>query len=123
MEKKYSNSVRIRYPPSEKRLINLLKQNANKLINKVSTIQRIIIFGSYARQKPHFGSDVDLLFIVSKHTPKEFEKIYETLYDISKEYEWAPLIISEKKFEKLKSERNQFFKKVEKDKITIWHKN
>jgi hypothetical protein len=36
----------------------------------------------FARERSHFGSDVDLLIIVSKRSKNDFEKIYETLFVI-----------------------------------------
>jgi len=111
--------VKIRYPPSEKRLINLLDQNIAFLINKVPTIKKIILFGSYSRKTPHYGSDVDLLIIVKKRTENDFEKIYETLIEISLEYEWSPLLLSDKKFRELKKEDTAFMKEVIKDGIII----
>jgi len=111
--------VKIRYPPSEKRLINLLEQNIDFLINKVPTIKKIILFGSYSRKNPHFGSDVDLLIIVKKHTENDFEDIYETLVDLSLEYKWSPLLLIEKRFRELKKEDTPFFKEVTKNGIVI----
>jgi len=111
--------VKIRYPPSEKRLINLLEQNIDFLINKVPTIKKIILFGSYSRKNPHFGSDVDLLIIVKKRIDNDFEEIYEALVDLSLEYEWSPLLLIEKRFRKLKKEDTPFFKEVIKDGILI----
>lgn len=111
--------MKIRYPPSEKRLINLLEQNIEFLINKVPTINKIILFGSYSRKEPHFGSDVDLLIIVKKRTDNDFEEIYETLVDLSLEYEWTPLLLTEKRFRELKEEDLPFFKEVVKDGIVI----
>ena len=111
--------MKIRYPPSEKNLINLLEQNIDLLIKKVPTIKKIILFGSYSRKEPHFGSDVDLLIIVKKRTDNDFEEIYETLVELSLEYEWTPLLLTEKRFKVLKEENLPFFKEVIKDGIVI----
>ena len=111
--------MKIRYPPSEKRLINLLEQNIAFLINKVPTIKKVILFGSYSRKTPHYGSDVDLLIIIKKRAKNDFEKIYETLVDLSLEYEWSPLLLLEKQFRKLKKEDAPFMKEVIKDGIVI----
>jgi predicted nucleotidyltransferase len=86
-------------------------------------MQKILLFGSYARKKPHYGSDVDLLVIVSTHRPQEFEKIYQTLFDISLDYEWTPIIISEKEYRQLRAERKEFFRNIEEEKVVIWSKN
>ncbi|MHA1671060.1 MAG: nucleotidyltransferase domain-containing protein [Promethearchaeota archaeon] len=119
MQKKYLSFVKIRYPPSEKRLINLLEQNIDFLINKVPTIEKIILFGSYSRKKPHYGSDVDLLIIVKKRTDNDFEEIYEILVDLSLDYEWSPILLTENRFRKLEKENTPFFKEVIKDGIVI----
>jgi len=115
MLRKYSNSVKIRYPPSEKRLIDVLESNISRLIEKVPSIRKIILFGSYSRNKAHFGSDVDLLFIVEDRKQDDFEKIYELLFEFSLEFEWAPLIIAEKRFKALKKERHPFLEKICRD--------
>jgi predicted nucleotidyltransferase len=93
------------------------------LVNKVPTIKKIILFGSYSRKNPHFGSDVDLLIIVSKRTANDFENIYEQLFDFSLEYEWSPLIMTEKQFKMLKKENNPFIKEIIKDGIVLWSKS
>ena len=46
-------------------------------------------------EQPHFGNDLDLLIIVSKRSKNYFEIIYSTLFNISLEYEWFPLILFE----------------------------
>ncbi|TXT66345.1 MAG: hypothetical protein BAJALOKI3v1_30003 [Promethearchaeota archaeon] len=112
MEKKYLDSVRIRYPPSEKKLNEILEASDKVLVQSVPNIQKIILFGSYATGKPHFGSDVDLVFIVSERTSNDFEKIYEKLFDLSSEYEWSPLIYSEEQFDKLKQKSNSFYREI-----------
>ncbi|MBD3227084.1 MAG: hypothetical protein GF329_02765 [Candidatus Lokiarchaeota archaeon] len=120
MVKRYSSSVRIKYPPSEKKLNRILKNNFESLTKKVPKIKKIILFGSYSRKKPHYGSDVDLLIIVDQRTDKDFEIIYETLYDISTDFEWSPLIITEERFNELKKERKHFFRGILSDGIAIF---
>ena len=115
MLRKYSDSVKIRYPPSEKKLINVLESNISRLIEKVPSIRKIILFGSYARNKAHFGSDVDLLFIMGDRKQDDFEKIYELLFGFSLEFEWAPLIVPEKRFKELKKEHNPFLQEICRD--------
>jgi predicted nucleotidyltransferase len=100
-----------------------LKHNIHKLKKEVPYIKRVILFGSYARQKPHFGSDVDLLIIVSKRTKNDFEKIYETLFDISLEYEWSPLILSKDHFQRVRTTYQSFFKGILEEGIVIWSEN
>jgi predicted nucleotidyltransferase len=120
MRKEYLNTVKIKFPPSGKELIEILKQNAPKLKKKVPNIKKILLFGSYARARPHYGSDVDLLIIVKKRTKNDFEKIYEALFDLSLKYEWSPLILSEAHFNELENTDKFFFKALLKDGINIW---
>lgn len=89
-----------------------MEENAEDLLESVPKIKKIILFGSYAKGKPHFGSDVDLVFIVSARTPNDFEKIYEKLYNLSAEYEWSPLIYSEQQFENVKKKSNNFYEEI-----------
>lgn len=99
-----------------------MEQNINVLVNRVPTIKKIILFGSYSRKKPHYGSDVDLLIIVKKRISNAFEEIYGALFDISLDYEWAPLLITEKRFREQKKENSYFFKEIINDGIVIWSK-
>jgi len=114
--------VRIKYPPSKEKLINLLKENITKLIDKLLTIEKVILFGSYARNEPHYGSDVDLLIIVNKRIKNDFEVIYETLYDLSVDYEWSPQLLTEVKFKKLKEEGSHFIKTIINEGIELYSK-
>jgi predicted nucleotidyltransferase len=120
MQKAYSGSVKIRYPPSGKELVEILEQNVPALKKVVPNIKKIVLFGSYARARPHYGSDVDLLIIVKKRTKKDFETIYEFLFDLSLKYEWSPLILSEARFNELENTDKFFFKALLKDGINIW---
>lgn len=58
---------------------------------------------------------MDLLFIVEDRKQDDFEKIYELLFEFSLEFEWAPLIIAEKRFKALKKERHPFLEKICRD--------
>jgi predicted nucleotidyltransferase len=120
MQKEYLNSVKIKYPPSGKELIEILKRNSPALKKEVPNIKKILLFGSYARAKPHYGSDVDLLIIVTERTKNDFEKIYEALFNISSKYEWSPLILSEIRLSELENTNKFFFKAIYKDGINIW---
>jgi predicted nucleotidyltransferase len=97
-----------------------LEQNINVLIKKVPTIEKIILFGSYSRKEPHYGSDVDLLVIVKKRISNDFEDIYGALFDISLDYEWSPLVMTEERFNKKKKENSYFFREIINDGVVIW---
>lgn len=123
MVKKYSNSVKIRYPPSEKELMNLLNKHGKKIGQLIPTIEKIILYGSFARKEPRFGSDVDLLFVVRERITEDFETVYESLVDLSLEFEWSPLFITEDMLKKQLEESSFFYKRILKEGITIWPKN
>ena len=96
-----------------------MKRNAPALKKKVPNIKKILLFGSYARARPHYGSDVDLLIIVTERTKNDFEKIYEALFNLSLNYEWSPLILSEARFYELENTNKFFFEAIMKDGINI----
>lgn len=100
----------------------ILEQNIKKLIKKVPTIKEILLFGSYAKEKPHYGSDVDLLIIVSERKKNDFEEIYEQLFEFSLEYEWSPLLITEERINELKNEDNEFVSDIIREGSVIWSK-
>ncbi len=112
--------MKVKYPPSEKKLIEILEKIAPKLKKENPYIKKILLFGSYARKRPHFGSDVDLLIIVSERNKDDFESIYEMLVDCSLEYDWAPLVLSEERFNSLKKTNKHFFQVALEEGITIW---
>lgn len=100
-----------------------MEDNINILVNKVPTIQKIILFGSYSRKEVHYGSDVDLLIIVKKRISNDFEVIYGALFDISLDYEWSPLLITEKDFRERIKEGFPFIKAIINDGIIMWSKS
>jgi len=112
--------VSVKYPPSGKELLKLLKNNAENLGKIIPNIKKIILFGSFARLKPHANSDVDLLFIIDKRFPNDFEIIYEFLYDLSLNYEWAPLILDVNHFKKLQEEKGFFIREILEEGIIIY---
>jgi predicted nucleotidyltransferase len=81
------------------------------------------LFGSYSRNKPHFGSDVDILIVVTKKTKDDFEKIYSLLYDLSLEYEWSPLILTKEELDKRKMEEDSFIHTILEEGREIWKKS
>lgn len=101
----------------------ILEDHKENLVKLIPSIEKIILYGSFARKEQFFGSDVDLLFLVKERTGNDFEKIYEYLYSISLDYEWSPLIITKRRFEKRLEEGDFFINHVVKDGIIIWAEN
>lgn len=122
MEKKSLNSVKIRSPPSRAKLLKLLRKGIPKFIGKLNkeNISRIILFGSYATNNYHYGSDVDLLIIVNEKDKELFGNFLDFLTNLSLEYEWAPQIITKEEFERRKREHYPFIKQIIQTGITLW---
>lgn len=97
-----------------------MEEPIEDVIEDVPLIKKVILYGSYARKNPHYGSDVDLLFIVNKRTKNDFEIIYERLFDISFDYEWPPIIITKESFRELKQDDVPFIKKILEEGIRLW---
>ncbi len=102
--------------------MKLLNKQREKLAGAVGTITNIFLFGSYARKKPHFGSDVDILIVVTERTKNDFEKIYSLLYDLSLEFEWSPLILTKEELKKRKVEKDPFILTILDEGQEIWKK-
>ncbi|MHA1972580.1 MAG: nucleotidyltransferase domain-containing protein [Candidatus Hodarchaeales archaeon] len=92
MQGQSSNFVKIKYPPSVETLQKLLKEFVSKL--KYSNVQKIILIGSYARKTPRYRSDVDLVVITTTEDKNLFDIIYTDLIELSSDFEWAPIVIS-----------------------------
>jgi len=103
--------------------MNLLNKYGKEIGQLIPTIERIILYGSFARKEPRFGSDVDLLFVVRERIPEDFEAVYEYLVDLSLEFEWSPLFLTEDMLKKQLEESSFFYKRILKEGITIWTKN
>ena len=71
-------------------------------------VEKIILFGSYARNEQHFGSDVDLLFITKENPTIGFNEVYEYLVANWPEIEWAPQFMTKSEIEK-RLEKNEFW--------------
>jgi predicted nucleotidyltransferase len=63
MPRKSSSSVKIRYPRYDKeRLVRELKKKFSEIAEKYK-IKRVVLFGSYAKDKYTASSDIDILII------------------------------------------------------------
>jgi len=119
MQKKYSNSVKIYYPEySREQLIKLIKGKI-KLLNRKLPVEKIILFGSYAKGNYTVASDIDLLVIYSD--PKN-ERDYSICWEIIDLPMLELHIYTKSEYEKLKLSGSKLPTEIEKHGITIWTK-
>lgn len=77
MQKKSSHSVKIYYPKySPEEVIKEFKNTIHMLLNKLS-IEKAILFGSYAKKRYTVASDIDILIVFdeTKYSENEVYKI------------------------------------------------
>ena len=120
MPKKSLNSVIIKYPPSVNDLHKVLVNLTKSIQEEVPGLIKIILFGSYAQCKPRYGSDVDLLFLVSQTNTVEFDTVYTKLVELSLDFYWAPLIMDEDLFHKRLKESDHWIKTIYHEGREIW---
>ena len=51
------------------------------IIENVSTVEKIVLFGSYARAEYKFGSDLDIFILTSEQTPRATQANLRCAYD------------------------------------------
>ena len=89
-------------------------------------IQRIVMYGSYARGEAGEDSDVDVLVVMEECSPSVVEETRAVRYEVMERYQYHPLlsllILSDKDWRGL-SERSAGLKhNIEREGITIWSK-
>lgn len=119
MQKKSSNSVKIRYPLSEKEVNEKVEIFSKKLRQKYS-VKLVILFGSYARNSYSFGSDVDI-FVVHNDPKLSFEQALTIALSVSIEIDWQIHIYSLKDYQKAMNESNPFFQTIHKTGKVIFY--
>jgi predicted nucleotidyltransferase len=55
-------------------------------------IERIIVYGSYARAEAGDESDVDILVVVDENSPKLVETARAARYEVMERYQYHPLL-------------------------------
>lgn len=122
MARQFSNSVKIRSPPSRNNLLQLLEEGIPRLIALLEevNIHKILLFGSYATGNYRYGSDVDLLIIVDEEGEELFGEILDFLTDLSLDYDWSPHIVTKKRFKTKKNENEPFINHLLKTSLTLW---
>ena len=79
MQSRSSNSVRITYAPSKKRIDGELSSYIGRLLSEID-LKLAVLFGSYAENKFGWGSDVDVL-LVATDMPENWSDRYRLLMD------------------------------------------
>ncbi len=82
MQMKSSNSVRIFYPKyNKKEIINKL-QDKIPLLKSLLSISKVILFGSYAKDKYTVASDIDVLVIYKGKVRSDAYSVVKKVFDI-----------------------------------------
>jgi predicted nucleotidyltransferase len=105
-------------PPQIKELRDRL------LIRLPETIQRIIIYGSYARGEAGDESDMDVLVIVLESSPMIVEEIRSVRYEVMERSQYFPhlslLILSEEDYRDLSIRSAGLKQHIERDGVIIY---
>lgn len=104
-----------------------IKQEALKqFIEKVKTkynhqIEKIILFGSYARGEAKEESDIDVLIIINKENHKARSEIIGLAFDILLEtWEYiSPKVISKKDYKRLIKMQSSFIENISNEGIIV----
>ncbi len=111
MGKKLSDSVKFYYPRfNRESLIEYLKLKALELKEKIP-LAKLILFGSYAKNRYTAASDIDVLII---YKGNRLSDDYHIIWDTLQLPEVQLHIYTLDEFEKLKSSGSSFPKEVEK---------
>lgn len=116
MRKKSSNSVRIYYPKfSLEEVIEELKKSTS-IIHEGFELDKVVLFGSYARNEYTIASDIDILVIYDESKSDE-DRVYKTLMKNIKLPRVELHILSKKEYEKKKG--SKWIKKIKEEGIDI----
>ena len=97
------------------------------LLSRLSdVIQRIVMYGSYARGEAGEDSDVDILVVVKEATPAIVEETRTVRYEVMEQYQYHPLlsllVMSDKDWQGLSKRSAGLKHNIEQEGITIWSK-
>ena len=94
----------------------------DKIMEKLTTLDvyKVILFGSYAKDKEDEESDIDLLIVLDENTlPKNYDewleikmKVRRILREINKKVAIDLLVYTRPQYELLKKEMNSFQKEI-----------
>ena len=89
-------------------------------------IQRIVMYGSYARDEAGEDSDVDVLVVVKESSPAIVEEARSVRYEVMERYQYHPLlsllVMSDKDWRGLSKRSAGLKYNIEREGITIWSK-
>jgi hypothetical protein len=89
-------------------------------------IQRIVMYGSYARGDAKEDSDVDVLIVVDESSPSVIEETRAVRYQVMENYQYQPLlsllVLSDKDWQGLSKRSAGLKYNIEREGITIWPK-
>ena len=89
-------------------------------------IQRIVMYGSYARGDAKEDSDVDVLIVVDESSPSVVEETRAVRYQVMENYQYQPLlsllVLSDKDWQGLSKRSAGLKYNIEREGITIWSK-
>lgn len=111
MQKKSSNSVKVKYLDKDKIILQL--RNACKKIKQDNNVQKIFLFGSFVRGDFLPSSDADICIILKKNNQRIIDRIPQFLdffIDINVPVDIFPYTLYE--VEKMKNMNNSFIKEV-----------
>lgn len=120
MPRRSSDSVKI-YSPRYNRegVIRILSEKAKKL-RRIIPVKKLILFGSYAKDKYTAASDIDVLLVY-----EDIEKInldvYKVAWDILDIPEIQLHVYKSSDYMKLRKSGNLFIKSIEREGIIIWN--
>ena len=89
-------------------------------------IQRIVMYGSYARGEAREDSDVDVLVVVYKTSPSVVEEARAVRYEVMEQYQYHPLlsllVLSNKDWRELSKRSAGLKHNIEREGVTLWSK-
>lgn len=110
MRKKSSNSVRIKYAPSKRKVETFIKKYVESIKERVD-LKLAIIFGSYAKNTYAYGSDIDL-FLIAEKLPKRNIERQDTLADVNSPIQIETFPYTPEEFEKMIKENHPLINEV-----------
>ena len=107
--------MKIYYPRYSLKEIKERIRKAGEELFKLGVV-KIVLFGSYAKERATAGSDIDLLILVrDRESKNKLHEIMETInIDIAEVH-----LYTQSEFEKLKSSRSWLAREIEKNGITL----
>ena len=116
LQEKSLNGVKI-YSIDKEKLEKKLEEISKKIKKEKLEVEKIIVFGSFAKGNYTPFSDVDIAIIVRKSNKKFLERQDEFIeYFDDVEIDVNLIIYTKEEFEKLIKERNSFVKEILKGK-------